>query len=142
MPDTDNSVPHLAVNLSRALQALAADIYLMSESDYGYKAFSAAMPKDTKLTAESFRVAAKIGNRYDINMNSADQFFQDNQTDGDREADWIASHSMLEKVMRATLSDLSTIYVGGANVVHVRFYLFGRTEDGSLSGLRSTAIQT
>lgn len=140
--DQNNSVPKLAVNLSKALRALAVDIYLMSESDYGYEAFSAAMPKETELTDESFRAAVKIGTRYEINMDTADQFFQDNQDDGEKEADWIAAYTILEKVMRATLSDLSTVYVRGENVVNVRFYLFGRTEDGSLAGLKSTSIET
>lgn len=142
MPDNDSPVPKPVVNLSKALQALAADIYLMSESDYSYKAFSAPMPKDTELTDESFRAALKIGSRYQIDMDSADSFFQDNQTEGDREADWIAAHALLEKVMRATLSDLTTVYVRGENVVNVRFYLFGRAEDANLAGLKSTSIET
>jgi hypothetical protein len=142
MPDQDSQTPKLAVNLSKAFQALASDIYLLSESDYGYKAFAAAMPKETELDEESFRAALKIGSRYEINMDSADGFFEQNKDTDNREADTVAAYTLLEKVMRDTLSDLRTVYVRGENVVNVRFFLFGRTDDGSLAGLKSTSIET
>ncbi|MEA2172584.1 MAG: Nuclease inhibitor-like protein [Blastocatellia bacterium] len=142
MPDQDSQTPKLAVNLSKAFQALASDVYLVSESDYGYKAFAAAMPKETGLDEESFRAALKIGSRYTIDMRPADDFFEQYKDAGNNEEDTVAAYTLLEKVMRDTLSDLRTVYVRGENVVNVRFFLFGRTDDGSLAGLKSTSIET
>jgi len=142
MPNPNRSPATLAAKLAKALQALAADLTLMSESDYPYKAFSAEMPQTTELTAESFRVAAGIGRRFTIDMHSADDFFQQYEDPQDKDPEEIKTYALLEKIMKATLSDLQVIYVGGENVVRVRFYLFGRLEDGSLAGLRSVAIET
>jgi hypothetical protein len=142
MPDQDSQTPKLAVNLSKAFQALASDVYLVSESDYGYKAFAAVMPKETELDEESFRAALKIGSRYKIDMRSADDFFEQYKDASNYEAETVAAYTLLEKVMRDTLSDLRTVYVRGENVVNVRFFLFGRTDDGSLAGLKSTSIET
>jgi hypothetical protein len=142
MPDQDSKIPKLVVNLSKAFQALASDIYLVSESDYGYKTFAVAMPKETKLDEESFRAALKIGSRYKIDMDSADGFFEQYKDASNNEAETVAAYTLLEKVMRDTLSDLKTVYVRGANVVNVRFFLFGRTDDGSIAGLKSNAIET
>ena len=44
--------------------------------------------------------------------------------------------------MDATLTQVSRIWVGGENVVHVRVYLVGRMDDGNLAGLSSVSIET
>ena len=137
MPDASHAPTNLAAKLARALQALATDLTFISESDYPYKAFSAEMPRTTALTAESFRAAVGIGRRFTIDMNSAEAFFQQYQDPQDRDPQEVKAYILLEKVMQATLADLHVIYVRGKNVVQVRFYLFGRLEDGSLSGLVS-----
>jgi len=142
MPDPNRSPTNLATKLARAFRVLATDLTLMSESDYPYKAFSAEMPRTTALTAESFRAAVGIGRRFTIDMNPADAFFQQYEDPQNRDPEEVKTYALLEKVMKATLSDLRTIYVRGENVVRIRFYLFGRLEDGSLAGLRSVAIET
>jgi hypothetical protein len=83
-----------------------------------------------------------IGRRFTIDMNSAAAFFQQYEDPQDKEPEEVKAYALLEKVMKATLSDLHVIYVRGENVVRVRFYLFGRLEAGSLAGLRSVAIET
>jgi len=72
-----------------------------------------------------------------MDMNSAEAFFQQYQGPQDRDPQEVKAYTLLEKVMQAALADLHVIYVRGKNVVQVRFYLFGRIEDGSLSGLVS-----
>jgi hypothetical protein len=44
--------------------------------------------------------------------------------------------------MRATLTDPSVAFARADGVVRVRMWLFGRTEDGWLVGLRSTITET
>jgi hypothetical protein len=49
---------------------------------------------------------------------------------------------LLEKVMRATLADLSIANARAVGVVRVRMWLFGRSDDGWLVGLLSTVTET
>jgi hypothetical protein len=142
MPDANRPPAALAAKLARAFQALATDLTLVSESDYPYKAFSAAMPQTTALTAEGFRAAVGIGRRFTIDMRPADDFFRQYEDPQDKDPEEAKTYALLEKLMKATLSDLQISYVRGENVVRVRFYLFGRLTDGSLTGLRSVAIET
>ena len=44
--------------------------------------------------------------------------------------------------MRATLDNRSIAFARGNGVVRVRVWLFGRTEDGTLVGLRSISTET
>jgi hypothetical protein len=44
--------------------------------------------------------------------------------------------------MRVTLADLSLAFARGKGVVRVRVWLFGRTADGTLVGLRSISTET
>src|SRR5262245_27186060 len=117
MPDLNRSSTNLAAKLAKAFRVLATDLTLVSESDYPYKAFSAEMPRTTALTAESFRAAVGIGHRFTIDMNPADTFFQQNEDSQDRDPKEVKTYALLEKVMKATLSDLQTIYIRGENVV-------------------------
>lgn len=142
MQQPDQPQPGLAPKLARALAALAQGVSLISESERPYRAFSASLPRTTGLTEESFRAAVQIGPRYRIDGRAADAFFRQNQDPTQFDASWVQTHALLEKVMKATLSDRRVVYVRGTNVVRVRFYLFGRLDDGNLAGLRSTAIET
>jgi hypothetical protein len=49
---------------------------------------------------------------------------------------------VLHTVMSATLTDISTAFARGANVVRVRMWLFGRMKGGWLVGLRSESTET
>jgi len=114
----------------------------MSESDYPYKAFAAPLAPGTAIDPQSFRAAARIGPRYVIRVDDAGQFFHDHihPIDGD-DAD-VPRYQLLQTVMDATLTQVSWIWVGGENVVHVRVYLVGRMEDSNLAGLSSVSIET
>jgi hypothetical protein len=138
---TRTSAP-LPAKLAKACQAIATGLTLPSESDFPYKAFHAPMAKPVPLTAESFRAAVGIGHRYKLDIWSADEFFRIRQNPEEAEPEEIRAYALLERVMRATLSDRHVIFVRGTNVVNVRFYLVGRLEDGSLVGLKSVAIET
>ena len=142
MANNKNNSIDLAQRFAKALQALAKDLTLMSESTYPYKAFFAAVPRSTPVSAETFRAAMGIGRRYTIDMSPAGKFFQQYQDPDYSDPDGVAAYALLEKVMKAVLTDHKVVYVRGKNVVNVRFYLFGRMEDGNLAGLTSTAIET
>jgi hypothetical protein len=44
--------------------------------------------------------------------------------------------------MRATLRELSLAFARGKGVIRVRVWLFGRSADGTLVGLRSISTET
>lgn len=143
MPQSQLSTTSVASKLAKAFESLTKDLTLPSESDYPYKAFSAELPITTRLTAETFRAAAHIGRRYTIEQRrDAADFFRQFQDPENYQPDEIRTYALLEKMMRATLTRLTIFYVGGDNVVHVRFYLFGRMKDGNLCGLKSISIET
>lgn len=133
--------PTLAVHVAKALDSLVADVRLISESDRPYRPFYAALAPDRELTVESFRETVKIGARYRIDVGSVEDWFS-YYTDRAEHGATAKLYVVLEQIMRATLSDLRIIHVRGEGVVKVRFFLFGRLPDGSLTGLRSIAIET
>jgi hypothetical protein len=131
----------VGARLSRAFAALAEGLTYTSESDYPYRSFNAVL-QAPDFTSESFRNAVRIGRRFTIDMEPADEFFRYNQdpTNGAPEA--ISAYALLEQVMTSTLTDIRRIRVRGVNVVKVRVYIVGRLADGSLAGLRSVSIET
>jgi nuclease A inhibitor-like protein len=135
--------PIVAAKLARALHALARDLpNPADESTDFFHPFVAPMPPDTKLDGDAFHHALAIGGRYTVDLSSADQLFS-GATDADNWGEEIAlGFRQLERVMRATLSEPSVAFARARGVVRVRMWLFGRTEDGSLVGLRSTSTET
>jgi hypothetical protein len=133
-----------AVRLARALQALAAGLpNPWDESTDYFHQFTAAMPANVTLDTDTFRTALGIGARYDVDLSPADEKLT---ALGDAEADWgkdIAhGFRQLGTVMRATLTGLSLAHARGTGVVRVRVWLFGRTDDGTVVGLRSISTET
>jgi hypothetical protein len=133
-----------AMRLAHALQALASGLpNPWDESTDYFHRFAAVMPSSTKLDAESFRTALDIGARYEIALSPADQKLT---AMANAEADWgkdiAGGFRQLGVVMRGTLTDLSIAYARGKGVVRVRVWLFGRTADGTIVGLRSMSTET
>jgi Nuclease A inhibitor-like protein len=132
------SVAHLAQALSALARALPNPA---DESTDSFHRFVAAMPPDSDLDRETFRRALSLGSRYEVDLSSADGFFS-NASDAENWGDAAGEFRQLEKVMRATLSDISVAFARAPNVVRVRMWLFGRTDDGWLVGLRSIVTET
>jgi hypothetical protein len=133
-----------ATRLAQALAALAHGLpNPWDESTDYFHAFAAVMPASTKLDADSFREALRIGTRYEIALSPADQRLTDM---GNAVDDWgediAGGFKQLGVVMRSTLTDLSIAYARGKGVVRVRVWLFGRTADGTIVGLRSMSTET
>jgi len=132
-----------AVRLARALRTLVADVELVSESERPYRPFAAFLPAATPLTTETFRGAAGVGARYAVTSEGVEDFFAPAQPrDPGPDADEVAAYALLERVMRATLTDLRLFRVGRGQVVQVRVFLVGRFHGADLAGLRSVAIET
>lgn len=132
------------MRLAHALQALASGLpNPWDESTDYFHRFAAVMPANTKLDAESFRTAVGIGARYEIALSSAEQRLTDM---ANAEDDWgkdiAGGFRQLGVVMRGTLTGLSIAYARGKGVVRVRVWLFGRTADGTLVGLRTMSTET
>lgn len=145
-PPADASAAEAARSerLANALQALARGLpNPWDESTDYFRGFSAALPPATRLTADSFRAALAVGPRYEIDLSPAAPVLT---ALGGATADWgediAGGFRQLASVMRAVLSDLSLAFARGKSVVRVRVWLFGRTEGGTLVGLKSISTET
>ena len=133
-----------STRLAGALEALARGLpNPWDESTDYFHGFAAALPAPTKLDGESFRQALAIGTRYAIDMSPADDTLT---ALGNAAVDWgddiAGGFRQLGNVMRATLAELTLAFARGKGVVRVRVWLFGRSDDGSLVGLRSISTET
>src|SRR5262245_44963825 len=133
-----------AVRLAGALHALARGLpNPWDESTDYFHRFVAAMPADTALDPESFRLALGVGSRYQIALSPADaRLARLADAEDDWGADIAGGFRQLHAVMRATLRDRSVAFARANGVVRVRLWLFGRTDDGTLVGLRSISTET
>jgi hypothetical protein len=139
---TSNSNPALAVRLSKALSALAKDLPnpVDESSDY-FQPFVAPLPSSNELSPETIKQALRVGASYRIDWSSADGFFS-NATDEDNWGDIALGFRLLERVMRASLSEVSVAFARREGLVRLRMWLFGRAEDGTLVGLRAMTTET
>ena len=134
--------PPSVVNLARALGALARGLPNPADESTDYfRRFVAPCAADQALDAAAFTRALKIGGRYRVDVSRADAFLS-GASDPENWGEYASSFRHLEQVMHATLTDVSTAFARAANVVRVRMWLFGRTGDGWLVGLRSIVTET
>jgi hypothetical protein len=141
---TAGQVGPQAARLSAALQALAHGLpNPWDESTDYFHGFTAAMPASTRLDAASFRQALGIGARYQIDLSPVDGVLK---ALGDAVGDWgediAGGFRQLGKVMHTTLTERTRAFARGNGVVRVRVWVFGRTSDGTLVGLRSISTET
>lgn len=125
--------------LSTQLETLAKDLYYISESDYPYKKFHRAMKPQTPLTAENFRKLMRLDESVEIRVEPASSFFSDPPIFEESEK---ARYAKIEAFMKANLTDIQVINVGGEDVVEGEVYIIGRAADGSLVGLKTKRIWT
>jgi hypothetical protein len=133
-----------AERLATALAALAHGLpNPWDESTDYFHAFFEPMPASTRLDAASFKKVMGIGARYEVHLSPARDMLDALAGAG---ADWgedIADgFGLLARVMAATLTELSLVFVRGKGVVRVRVFLFGRDASGALVGLRSMSTET
>jgi hypothetical protein len=133
-----------ARRLAAGLVALARGLpNPWDESTDYFHGFVAAMPAGTALGADALRTALRVGARYQIDLSpAADQLARLGKATADWGEDIAGGFRQLATVMTATLRELSLAFARGNGVVRVRVWLFGRTEDGTLVGLRSIGTET
>lgn len=141
---TGNPVPPAAiVNLATALAAVARHLpNPTDESTDFFRSFTAPYSARSSIDAATFHQALNIGGRYRIDLSPADTFFTNAGDPNNWGKDTARGFRLLEKVMRATLTNPSVAFARADGVVRVRMWLFGRSEDGWLVGLRSTITET
>jgi hypothetical protein len=142
--DAAEAAREQAARLAAALQALARGLpNPWDESDDYFHGFTAELLRDADLDPDSFRAALAIGARYEIDLSPAGQMLTELAEAVDELGERIAGgFRQLATVMHATLGDLSLAFARGKGVVRVRVWLFGRTEEGTLVGLRSIGTET
>jgi nuclease A inhibitor-like protein len=134
--------PATVLNLARGLAAIARHLpNPMDESTDFFRSFSARYPSDTPVDTATLHQSLSVGRRYRIDLSPADEFFT-NAGDSDNWGEDALGFQLLEKVMRATLTDLSVAVARADDVVRVRMWLFGRFPNGWLIGLHSTITET
>ena len=132
-----------ASRLAAALLALTRGLpNPWDESTDYFHSFVAAMPPSVDLAPDSFRKALGIAARYQIDLSSADDALRELGDAKEWGEDTAAAFQQLTVVMRATLGDRTLAFARGKGVVRVRVWLFGRTESGTLVGLRSISTET
>lgn len=134
--------PSLAAKLAKALAALAKDLPNPADESTDYfESFVAPLPASSELSPDTVKQALKVGVTYRIDLSSADDWFS-NATNEGNWGEFASGFRLLETVMRASLSELSVAFARREGVVRVRMWLFGRTVDGTLVGLRSMTTET
>jgi hypothetical protein len=134
--------PATVANLARALAMVARNLpNPMDESTDAFRSFSAAYASTAPFDTTTLGKALSVSSRYRIDLSPADDFFT-TAGDPDNWGDDARGFQLLEKVMRATLTDVSVAFARADGVVRVRMWLFGRSPDGWLAGLRSTITET
>ncbi|MBI4822370.1 MAG: hypothetical protein HY791_39280 [Deltaproteobacteria bacterium] len=135
-------VPRGAEKLAARLEQIASGLMYSSESDYPYTKFSTRFPKGEEINATTFRKALDIPENVEVRVRSAASFFsehKDPEQVGDNDA---MAYAALEKAMKATMTSLKFVMVGGEDQVEGQVYVVGRTQSGDLAGLSSTRIWT
>jgi hypothetical protein len=133
-----------AMRLARALQALAKGLANpWDESTDYFRGFTASTMPGATLNEDTFRSSLRIGSRYEISLSPAgDTLTKLGNSAVELGDDVAAGFGQLGVVMGATLSDLSLAFARAKGVTRVRVWLFGRTPDGILVGLRSLSTET
>lgn len=133
-----------------ALQAMKyklaiKDTQWMSEADYEWSIFytpadapriSASLPK------ASLRAALNIPANVEIEIYTAQQALEMISTDEDTDAKDRYNYNQLKEVMLKDFTELRAIKVGAPDSGSLEIYLFGRTSDGRLVGLKTITVET
>jgi hypothetical protein len=129
-----------AARFAKALAVIAHGLpNVFDESTDYFHGFTAPFASDVALAPESFKQALKVGAGYQIDFRPGSDFFDAAREYGEPESKGFA---LLEKVMNATLSEVTVAFARKAGVVRVRMWLFGKLDAATLVGLKSEATET
>ena len=141
LPDsTPPAMASRAERLAQAFNLIARD--LSNPWDEGtdrFFPFHAAMADNIPLDAPGLREALGVSERFQLDIGEpnldevADNWGDDNDA---------AGYRLLDRVMRAALTDVRLVFARAQDVVRVRVWLLGRLPGGGLVGLRSESTET
>jgi len=147
----------LAERLGRSYAVLVRGLtWVGSEGDDPFRAFSAPLAPEAKITPETFRASATIGRPWQIEIAPAEpwfarmiQYFHDNQygSEDDHAIEVVYTH--LQATMNATLQGplrLASVHYapnhGSTSFYKARYYIFGQVAEGGLAGLLAHSVET
>lgn len=154
---TKSKASDLARRLGRSYAALVRGfMWIGSEGDDSYRAFSASFDLGTKLTPDTFRAAAGIGSAWKIEIEPAAswfaktiKYFHEKQygSEDDHAIELVYTHLLL--AMKTTLEGplrLASVHYAPhdpSTTFHkARYYIFGRVAEGGLAGLMARSVET
>lgn len=128
-----------AERLAQAFNLIARDLSNpWDESTDRFLPFHALLADDAPLDAQGLRTPLGIGERFHLDVLDPDLGeVADNW--GDAAA---VGYRLLDRVLRAALTDVKLVFARGKDVVRVRVWLLGRLPGEGLVGLRSESTET
>ena len=134
------AMPARAERVALALNLIARD--LSNPWDEGtdrFLPFHAALDDAVPLDAAGLRAPLDVGERFHLDV--GDPNLEEVAANwGD--ADASAGYRLLDRVMRAALTDVKLVHARAEGVVRVRLWLLGRLPGAGLVGLRSESTET
>jgi hypothetical protein len=123
--------------LAHSYSALLHGLVHGAESDYPYRPFVLAWKPEWPIDEESLRRELKVSRRMKMWIDTMDEFFTQLQSpDASGEIE-IFAYVALEKIMRVTLTDLTSVDIALGIGGFGRNLYFGRAPDGNLAGVQS-----
>ena len=143
-PRFEPGVSAEAIRLAESFQVLADQLpNPWDESTDFFYAFAAALPAGTPLDAETFARALGVAAPLHVELSPAAAKLT---ALGAAQSPWgpeiAGKFRALGQAMTAALGELSLAHARGDGVVRVRLWLFGRSADGTLIGVRSISTET
>jgi hypothetical protein len=134
------ALPSRGERLAQAFNLIARDLSNpWDESTDRFLPFHAALADGVPLDAAGLRAALDIGPRFHLDVSEPDL---DEVAANWGDEDGSAGYRLLDRVMRAALTDLRLVHARAEGVVRVRLWLLGRLPGAGLVGLRSESTET
>ena len=130
-------------NFTQELEEITNGLLFISETDLPYTVFKQSFDNE-ELNPETFRQALSVSSGTEVSTRSIEEFFHLYQEFYDFPAgsDEPQKYQALEEILRANLTQLQVIYVGGENVVEGDVYIVGLNNDGQIEGLKTGRVWT
>ena len=129
--------------LSHELEQLSAQLLFISETDLPYKNFRQPLAAP-ELNPSTFREALNISAETEITSRPVEDFFELYQDLNGYAENVFESQQYiaLENIMRAHLTQVQVLYVGGEDVVEGDVYIVGLDQNGEIRGLKTGRVWT
>ena len=137
---------HAAQNsaLLSTLSSAVKGMDLMSEGDFGWDSVLLSGAGTTKPTADDFAKALGLPAGTPVEVDDVDDWFAnhtgfDPSADDDFDKTQLAQYASVKSLLQQNLTDIQVFRTG---TIDVGTYIVGRTANGDLVGIHSTAVET